>query len=177
VRVATRILDQLAGPDRRSIGRSPLVVRRILRAPTLLPSLIRGLTAPDPLVRMRAADALEKVARRRPELFGRYRARLLQIARDMDQAEVQWHMAQLFGRLELTPAQRIRARRVLRRYLRSASAIVQTMALDALIRLAPATAKGQKEASRLLQGAAVSAFPAVRARARRLRASRRSIGL
>jgi len=41
---SSSLLALLAGPDRRSIGRSPLVVRRVLRSPTLLPTLVRGLS-------------------------------------------------------------------------------------------------------------------------------------
>lgn len=165
------ILALLAGPDRRSIGRSPIVVRRVLRSPRLLPTLVRGLSVADPLVRMRAADALEKVSHQRPELLRRFGATLLRTARTSDQPEVQWHMAQLLPGLGLTPAQRSQARRVLRRYLGSSSSIVQTMSLEALVRLAPDTRAGRTQAQRLLQAASTSPLAAVRARARRLRAT------
>jgi hypothetical protein len=165
------LLDLLAGPDRRSIGGSPIVVQRILRSPNLLPTLVAGVTVPDPLVRMRAADAVEKVAHQRPKILGRYRARFIQIARTSAQPEVQWHMAQLLPQLPLTGAQRTQARRIFRRYLDSSSSIVQTMALDALVRLAPSTPTGQTGARKLLDAADASAFAAVRARARRLRST------
>lgn len=162
------ILHLVAGPDRRSLGRSPVVIRRVLRDPALLPALIRGLSVNDPVVRMRTADALEKVARLRLHSVARYRARLLRVASTSQQPEVQWHMAQLLPRLSLSARQRIRARRVLRRYLHSPSSIVRTMALEALTRLAPGTPAGQRSALRLLQAASRSGTPAMRARARRL---------
>jgi hypothetical protein len=165
------ILSLLAGPDGRSIGRSPLVVRQVLRSPALLKELVGGLTVADPLVRMRAADALEKLAHLEPEYLTPYRSRFLRTASRSGQAEVQWHMAQLLARLPLTPVQRTAARRILRRYLGASSAIVQTMALDALVRLAPATPAGRSQVQRLLRSAAASTFPAVRARARRLRSA------
>jgi hypothetical protein len=123
---------------------------------------------------MRAADALEKIGRSRPELLRRYRLRLLRIAQRSSQPEVQWHMAQLFPRLDLSRSQLTLARRTLRRYLGSTSAIVQTMALDALVQLAPPTPAGRVQSLRLLQRAGASTFPAVRARARRLRSTLRN---
>ena len=163
------ILPLLTGGDRRSIGQSPVAVKRVLRNPRLLPALLKCLASPDPLVRMRAADALEKLDRRRPGILTPYRAGLLRVARASDQTEVQWHMAQLLPRLDLTPRQLVEARRLLRRYQASPSAIVQTMALEALVQLARATPPGRGEALRLLTVAATSGLPAVRARARRLR--------
>jgi HEAT repeat protein len=170
--VPRSLLDLLAGPDRRRIGGSPLVVRRVLQDPRLLPALVRGLSVSDPLIRMRAADALEKLAHHRPDLLRRYRSRFLQVAQTSDHAEVQWHMAQLLPGLRLTKVQRDRARRVFRRYLRARSSIVQAMALDALVRLASDTRAGQARTGRLLDAAMRSPRPAVRARARRLRATR-----
>ena len=170
-RRSSGVLDLLADPDRRSLGRSARAVRRVLRSSELLPALVGGLSDRDPLVRMRAADALEKLARHIPGRLSRQRVRFLRTAATSDQPEVQWHMAQLLPRLALTPAQRARARRILGRYLGSSSSIVQTMALDGLVQLAPATPRGWTETSRLLHAAAASRFPAVRARARRLRAT------
>jgi hypothetical protein len=48
-RAAPSILDRLTGQDRRSIGQSPVVVRRVLRSPELLPALDRGLAVRDPI--------------------------------------------------------------------------------------------------------------------------------
>ncbi len=61
------ILGKLQGGDRRSIGRSDEVVAQVLADPALLAPLAEGLLADDPLVRMRAADALEKVTAQHPD--------------------------------------------------------------------------------------------------------------
>ena len=55
------LLEQLAGGDRRSIGRSNEVVATVLADPELLSVLFSGLDHDDPLIRMRAADAREKI--------------------------------------------------------------------------------------------------------------------
>ena len=62
------ILSLLQGRDRRTIGRSDKVAAILSRNPELFPQLIAGLWAVDPLVRMRAADAVEKVTRQHCEL-------------------------------------------------------------------------------------------------------------
>ena len=56
------ILKKLAGGDRRSIGRSNEIVAEVLRHPSRLSHLFEGLANDDPLVRMRAADAIEKIS-------------------------------------------------------------------------------------------------------------------
>jgi hypothetical protein len=57
-----QLLDRLHGGDRRSIGRVPEVVAEVLGNPGLFGELITGMEHPDPVVRMRAADAAENVS-------------------------------------------------------------------------------------------------------------------
>ena len=57
------VLDRLRGGDWRSIGRANAVARAVLRRPGTLPELAAGLWHADPVIRVRAADALEKVSR------------------------------------------------------------------------------------------------------------------
>jgi hypothetical protein len=57
------IILKLAGGDRRSIGRSD----EVLADPSLFDVLFKGMLHEDPLVRMRAADAVEKITARHPE--------------------------------------------------------------------------------------------------------------
>ncbi len=57
------MLSLLEGGDRRTIGRSDEVAAMVSKNPELFPRLVRGLWSEDPLVRMRAADATEKVTR------------------------------------------------------------------------------------------------------------------
>jgi hypothetical protein len=56
-----KILKMLAGGDRRSIGRSNEVVDLVLREPKLIDIRFSGMRLNDPLIRMRCADAAEKV--------------------------------------------------------------------------------------------------------------------
>src|SRR5271170_8027912 len=61
------LLKKLSGGDRRSIGRSNEVVDHVLAHPAHLSHVFEGLAVDDPVVRMRAADAIEKITARRPD--------------------------------------------------------------------------------------------------------------
>src|ERR1700685_1267703 len=63
------ILKKLAGGDRRSICRSNRVVSEVLARPVLFKALLEGISSKDPIVRMRAAAALEEVTVQRPDLL------------------------------------------------------------------------------------------------------------
>ena len=115
------ILEQLKGGDRRSIGRANEVVRQVLRNPALLGELFKGMLSGDPLVRMRAADAAEKVTAERPGLLQPYKKRLLHEIANIDQQEIRRHVAQMIPRLHLRPEERAIAIKILFAYLSSLS--------------------------------------------------------
>ena len=130
------ILRKLTGGDRRSIGRVPEVVRQVLADPGLVAELVAGLTHEDPIVRLRAGDALEKVSRWHPEWVRPLRRRLLHLASKSKEQEIRWHLAQLLPRIGLTRSQQITLAGVLDSYFTDGSAIVRVSALQALADLA-----------------------------------------
>jgi hypothetical protein len=99
------ILKRLTGGARRSIGRSNQVVAQVLAHPNLFPHLFDGLASGDEVLRMRAADALEKITTRRPKLLQPFKKKFLAIASSAIQQEVRWHAALLIPRLDLTPTE------------------------------------------------------------------------
>ncbi|MDQ3855778.1 MAG: ACT domain-containing protein, partial [Chloroflexota bacterium] len=129
-------LAKLNGGDRRSIGRVAEVVSDVQADPALFPVLFSGMLHADPLVRMRSADAVEKLTRKRPELLQPYARRLLQEVAASDQQEVRWHVAQLLPRLELEESDRAAAVALLLGYLDDPSRIVRTFSLQALAEFA-----------------------------------------
>jgi hypothetical protein len=84
------ILKRLTGGARRSIGRSNQVVAQVLAHPNLFPHLFDGLASGDEVLRMRAADALEKITTRRPKLLQPFKKKFLAIASSAIQQEVRW---------------------------------------------------------------------------------------
>jgi len=116
----------LDGAGRRSIGRADEVAGLVLKQPKLFRELIRCLWHDDSLIRMRAADAAEKVSAQKPQLLARYKSQLLGLLAETTQIELRWHLAQMVPRLKLTPRERQRAAASFRRYLEDRSSIVRT---------------------------------------------------
>ncbi|NTW65016.1 MAG: hypothetical protein HGB21_01695, partial [Nitrospirae bacterium] len=67
------ILQKLTGGDRRSIGKANEVVAEVLARPALFREVLSGMLTGDPLVRMRAADAVEKITASHPEYLAPHR--------------------------------------------------------------------------------------------------------
>lgn len=158
----------LGGSDRRSIGRSNEVARLVLRRPRHFRELIACLWDENPIVRMRAADAAEKVSAKKPSLLDRYKAELLGLLAETEQIELRWHLAAMVPRLPLTVRERHRAAAALHRYLNDRSSIVKTFALQGLADLARSEAGLRPRVKQLLEDAVQSGTPAMRARARKL---------
>lgn len=193
-----KILGQLEGGDRRSVGRADEVAALVSRNPKLFPRLFAGLWSDDPLVRMRATDAAEKVTRTAPQLLQPYKAELLgllaesalgepefvesdqqpvqkrvrrsskQVVQQPIQQEVRWHLAVMVPRLKLIPAEAQRVASQLTVYLEDRSSIVKTFALQGLWDLAQQHASVRPLVVELLQLAVRTGTPAMRARSRKL---------
>lgn len=161
-----KIAAILAGPDRRSIGRANEVARLVLRQPRRFRELINCLWHEDPIVRMRAADAAEKVSSKRPDLIKRYKSQLLGLLTEFEQIELRWHLAAMIPRLRLSSAERQRAATALLLYLDDRSSIVKTFALQGLADLSQSDAALRTKVMHLLEDALHSGTPAMRARAR-----------
>jgi hypothetical protein len=161
-------LDQLAGGDRRSIGAADSVVAAVLRDPKDFCELLRGLDFPDPVIRMRCADVLEKVSRVRPAFFRDHAGLLLDFAERTEQKEARWHLAQILPRLPLSEAQAARVVALMRGWLRDASRIVQVNALQALHDLSRDAPERVPDFCGLLAEAIETGPPSLRARAKKL---------
>jgi hypothetical protein len=163
-----QIATMLEGADRRSIGRANEVARLVLKQPHRFRELIACLWNENPVVRMRAADAAEKVSAKKPRLLDRHRPELLGLLVEAEQIELRWHLAAMIPRLRLTPAEHQRAVAALHHYLNDRSSIVKTFALQGLADLAQDDAALRGSVKQLLEDAVQSGTPAMRARARKL---------
>jgi hypothetical protein len=130
------ILTKLSGGDRRSIGRANEVVADVLKNPARFREVFDAMMASDPVVRMRAADVVEKVSAKRPDLLQPFARRLLDDVGRNPQQEVQWHVAQMVPRLDLTDAQRQQAADLLMAFLTGQSRITKVAAMQGLAELA-----------------------------------------
>ena len=158
----------LDGSDRRSIGRSNQVVRLVLKDPRRFGELMACLWSEYPVIRLRAADAAEKVSAKRPELLQPYKSELLGLLAETEQIELRWHLAQMVPRLRLTAPERRRAAAALQSYLEDRSSIVKTFALQALADLARNDASLRRNVHLLLDEALRAGTAAMKARSRKL---------
>lgn len=162
------VLNKLTGGNRGSIGRSNEVVADVLAHPALFPELFAGFSIDDPLIRMRAADAVEKVTAQRPELLQPFKRRLLAIAGSSDQQEIRWHAALMLPRLALLRKERAVALDILFDYLRDKSSIVKTFAMQAIWDLTAADPKLKAQIIPLIEELTLVGTAAMRARGRKL---------
>ena len=162
------ILNLLTGGDRRSIGRVQEVVAEVLREPSLFGEVFYGMLSDDPLISMRAADAIEKITAQHPDYLQPYKDVLITQVASRNQQEVRWHVAQLIPRLQLDQHERDLLFEVLRTYLSDPSAIVKTFSLQALADLALQDDRLLPETVRLLKMYMENGSAAVRSRGRKL---------
>jgi len=162
------ILKKLEGSDQRSIGRSEEVVSDILKEPGLFHVLIEGLSAENPIIRMRVSDAMEKVSLGSPEYLQPYKQQLLELAAHAVQKEVRWHMAQILPRLNLNHNEKIDVVNTLLAYLSDNSSIVRTFVMQAFADIAKTDEELRLSLRDHISELAATGTPAMKARGRKL---------
>ncbi len=162
------ILALLEGGDRRSLGRADQVTKAVAGDPRLFPSLIKGLWSDKPVVCMRAADAVEKITRDRPQLLQPYRKELLGLMAEAEQQELRWHLALMAARIATTSKERQAAAASLLEYLNDRSSIVRTFALQGLADLAQDEPELRTKVIEILRQANRNGTAAMKARSRKL---------
>lgn len=162
------LLAQLAGGDRRSIGQSNAVAAAVLQAPERFTELWQGLHHADSKVRMRAADALEKISAKRPELLQSCKTDYLRLLADSREAEVCWHLAQMAPRFSYAPAERAEVLTLLKCLLGENSSILRTHAMQAIADLSADDAELRPAAIDLIERLMCGGTAAMKARGRKL---------
>ncbi len=118
--------------DRRTIGRSEEAAALIRRNPKRISKLMECLWDEDAGVRMRAADALEKLSRECAAWLEPYKAALVDLLAASTQKEVRWHLALAVPRVRLTGTEARRVAKLLESYFDDRSSIVKTFAMQGL---------------------------------------------
>jgi hypothetical protein len=170
----------VAGRHRISSGRTAEVINLVRANPKKVTQLIECLWDEDPCVAMRAADALEKLTRRRSpvpdaiqksllkKLQGSWKAPLLGLLAEATENKLRWCMAPVVPRLALTVPECKRVAETLLSYLDDRSSIVKTCALQGLADLARQDASLLPMVIDLLHIHSRSGTAAMRARGRML---------
>jgi hypothetical protein len=162
------IAAMLKGGDRRSIGKANQIAKFVSSDPQRFAELLECHWDEDPIVRMRAADAAEKVTVTRPELLKPHKEELLGLLAEVEQIELRWHLALMGPRLALSGPERERAASGLQHYLEDRSSIVKTFALQGLADLARQDSGLREPARRTLEESLRTGTAAMKARSRRL---------
>lgn len=162
------IVDELAGGDRQSIGRTNEVVADVLKNPSLFSEVFNWILSDDPLIRMRSADAAEKITAKRPEYLQDYKRTLIYKVAKIDQQEVRWHFAQMLPRLALSKRESEVVVKILMSYLLDKSSIVRTFSMQALADIAAKQESLRPQVVRLLKRLTKTGTPAMRSRGRKL---------
>jgi hypothetical protein len=162
------ILRELAGGDRRSIGKADRIVALILKTPALLDDVVAGFSHDDPVIRMRCADVAEKISVVYPEWLQPHKDALLSFASQVQEKEVRWHMAQMLPRLQLSAVERRRIVALLFEYLDDTSRIVKTWSMQALFEMSEGDSKLRSRVMPILREAVRNGSAAERSRAKKL---------
>ena len=166
--VRKNIRSFLEGEDRRTIGRADRVAEIVSDDAKLFPTLIAGLWSADRLMRMRAADAAEKVTRKHSELLQPYKKELLGLMTETREQELRWHLAVMVPRLRLNAREQQAAISLLSGYLEDGSSIVKTFALQGLADISETEPSFRGRIVEILGEAARKRTPAMKARSRKL---------
>ncbi|KGI86148.1 hypothetical protein JY98_07820 [Exiguobacterium mexicanum] len=163
------IRELLNGGDLRSIGNVDKVIEHVGNDPDQFNELMSGLTDVRPVVRMRSADAIEKLTRRHPELLQMHQTTLFQQLHTITQQEVRWHLAQLMPRLTWTEQETADIVRVLTDWIDTeSSAIVIVNSLQAIFDLSDVHPQHRDELKALLETQLETGSPAVKSRSKKL---------
>ena len=124
------------GGHANSLGRVNEVIEIVLSDKSRLDELYDCLFEDDAWVRMRAADALEKICREHSDWLLPYVDRFADKLHASTQPSIQWHLAQIYEQVELTDAQRRVVQDWLQALLSSKDAdwIAAANAMDTLVK-------------------------------------------
>ncbi|HEY59576.1 MAG TPA: hypothetical protein G4N92_02650 [Anaerolineae bacterium] len=162
------IIEILSGGELRSIGRANEVAEMVATHPERFAELFVAISNQDPRVRMRAADAAEKVTDSQPQLLAPFKIKLLNEVATINQQEVRWHVAQMLPRLPFTNQEAQSAFSILSGYLDDKSAIVRTFSLQALTDLALTYPQLREQVTHLIRAGLQSKSKAVSTRCKKL---------
>ena len=96
-----QLLNWLGSSDLTSDGNATQVADLVIENLTLLDDLMEGLQNKNDVVRGRAADAVEKVARHNPHDVAQYLPLILQLAEHDSIPMVRWHLAMVLGHISM----------------------------------------------------------------------------
>ena len=162
-------LEKLVGGDRRSIGRVDEVVADVMHDPALFGVVFDGMLSGDSLLRMRCADAAEKITEKQPGVLQPHKEKLIKEVAKIEQPEVRWHVAQMIPRLEVDREERAALYELLLGFLYDVSSRVKACSMQALVDLAEKDVSLLPQTMLLMEALTKTGSPAMQNKGRILR--------
>ena len=162
--------DMLSDGDRRSIGKSNIVVDAVHYQEDF-DLLFECLYSSDRLIVMRAADAIEKITITHPEYLTKHKAAIFGLCKSADHIELLWHLALLLPRLPLNQDELGIAWDILSHWARDKnnSRIVRVNAIQGLFDLLPQNMDLKEDYALLLEEIYAQSIASLAARIRIIR--------
>lgn len=166
----TTIKNLLSGGDKRSLGKSQMVVLQTRKAPSLFKEVYEAIYAEDEVLAMRAVDAVEKIAQKQPEWLMPYKKELLNQMSHFKTKEHRWHVPLLLSYLSLSKQEVAKVYKQLTAWLKDIKSgkIAKVNCLQALVDLSMKYPQLKSGVKRLLNEQKVEKSPAIQARVRKL---------
>ncbi|WP_028856256.1 hypothetical protein [Psychrilyobacter atlanticus] len=165
----SQVLKKLKGGDLRSIGKSDEVVQEILDNPSLFSEVFEGMLSNDPIIKMRSADAVEKVSAKHPEYLQPFKTKLINEISKVKQQEVQWHAAQMFSYIKIDKTERNKIINILLSYIKTTdSNIVKVFSMQTLADFAEKDQQLQPQIVKLIRQMMEQGTPSIVSRGKKL---------
>jgi hypothetical protein len=166
------LIKYLKGGDLRSNARAKELAT-LIKTQNDFDVLFHYLHSKDRLLIMRAADVLEEISRVHPNYLWPHQRDILQFLKTANHKEFKWHLAQMVGRLQLTPVQRKEVSDVLTTWATDSteSKIVRVNALQALYDINKQYHERDEELQELIGNLKKEKIPSLISRIRKLTSS------
>jgi len=158
----------LSGGDLRSIGKVDKV-RLQIRSQKQFDDLLAHLFHQNRIIVMRAADAIEKITRNRPDYLCNHTRELLDLTDAAINKELKWHLALIIPRLFLSPHEFEKAWNTLTKWAKDInnSRIVRVNALEGLFEMTKQNPDSKPDFDLTLMQLQKENIPSIKARIRK----------
>ena len=160
----------LEGGDLRSIGNVDRLVS-LINTQSEFDLLFKYLFSEERLIRMRAADAIEKISAGNFELLFSHKLELIELMKTAIDKELKWHLALMISRVELTSTELRKVWKYLSKWAidQKESKIVRVNAIQSMYELSNRNKAYLEKFKSILAKVQTENIPSINARLRKLK--------
>lgn len=162
------IISELKLGDLRTTGKSNELVKKIINNPAMIKELVLAINNSDAGVKMRAADAVQKISELKPQLIKPYKKEFIKFS-TINQKEVRWHLAQIYPILDLNHHEREGILNKLHEWIKTdESNIVKVFSMQAIYDFSLKDESIKHLAKKVIMEAMKFNIPSINSRAKKL---------